>query len=295
MDATAVLERFENADLLWILPSSVAIAVATVLGAINAHLFVNRNGWFRFFDFLPLYWQAWAWGLVVPGQIGDIASLSIMLRRHGLPWHASLGRTLLDKAISFVLVTIYGFLGLVLAVSPRDFQQSGLQWWILLVAGSVPILFVVRRRLGQILAPFLRRALELAKQTFSEAREVLQLHPARVGLNIALTAIKISIIGAAYWCMFLAMGSADISLIPVIMIAAASSLIAYIPISINGLGTVELAGIALFGAIGIAGPTVLSAYLALRLVVMTLAWVPTALFLIFGARRGSGPLKQSKG
>jgi hypothetical protein len=57
-------------------------------------------------------------------------------------------------------------------------------------------------------------------------------------------------------------------------------LVAYLPVSFNGIGTVELAGVALFGTVGVPAAAVFSGYMALRAMVLVIAWVPAGLFLL---------------
>lgn len=294
VDVAGVIEHLKNARLPWVFASALAIIVATFLGATNVHLFVNRDGRLPFRHFLPIYWLAWAMSLVVPGQIGDIASISIMLRRRGMPWHASLGRTLLDKAITFVLMLLLGLGGLLSILAPEDLRLYELLWLLVGLACLGAILYAVRHRIARAGLPYLDRVIELVQRTVRESGEVIRLHSLRVALNMVLTAIRIALIGGSYWCMFVALGSSLNSLLQVVAIVAASSLVAYVPISFNGLGTVELAGIVLFGELGIAGTTVLSAYLALRFLVFALAWIPTALWLLLGGKQAGKTLDQNQ-
>jgi len=65
----------------------------------------------------------------------------------------------------------------------------------------------------------------------------------------------------------------------VTIVAISSGLVAYLPLSANGIGTVEMAGAGLFGEIGVSLPVVLSMYVLLRLANILLAWVPAALLM----------------
>jgi hypothetical protein len=109
--------------------------------------------------------------------------------------------------------------------------------------------------------------------------------PARVLLNIGLTVLKVVVTGIAYWAMFNALGETDLTVLRVVVLATSAGLIAYLPISINGLGTVEAAGIFLFGQAGIGATTVISAYIGLRVLVLGIAWVPTLGWWVHGVRK----------
>jgi uncharacterized membrane protein YbhN (UPF0104 family) len=94
-----------------------------------------------------------------------------------------------------------------------------------------------------------------------------------------LTSVKIGAIGVAYWALFLALGFSE-DLFVIIPLVAASSIVAYAPVSVNGIGTVEAVGILLFSSVGIPETAVLSAYVTLRFLVLILAWGPAGLWLL---------------
>jgi uncharacterized membrane protein YbhN (UPF0104 family) len=69
------------------------------------------------------------------------------------------------------------------------------------------------------------------------------------------------------------------------IISQTAGLIAYVPISFNGLGTVEVSAIALFGAAGVEAAAVVSTYVALRLITMAVAWLPAVAMTVFAPAR----------
>jgi len=127
----------------------------------------------------------------------------------------------------------------------------------------------------------LPEAIETLLKSSTEAQLLIKRHPMLLGVNMGLTFVKIMLAGASYWYVFRALGYSDMRLIDVVPLVAASSLVAYLPISLNGMGTAEVAGIALFGSLGLPPSAVLTAYLALRVSVLILAWVPASLWLLF--------------
>ncbi len=281
LDPKTVVTQFTGLAVPWVFAAAILIGMSTTLGTINVHLFVNREGEVGITKFFPIYWTAWAFSLVIPGQVGDVASLSVMMRRYGIDWHKTLGRSLVDKMISFTLMFALAVFGIYSIV---NFSGLGMEIYIsagVVLAAIISVLFILRKKIGNALDPerpgiggFIGRAIVEIGVTFRHS-------PRKVLLNIALTCIKIGLIGGSYWCMFAALGYQELPLDKVIYLTAASSMVAYIPVSINGLGTVEVAGIVLFATLGISKPAIFSAYLALRIIVLVLAWVPAGLWLIF--------------
>ena len=68
------------------------------------------------------------------------------------------------------------------------------------------------------------------------------------------------------------------------LLVTVSLLVAYIPVSFNGLGTVEITGILLFSLLGLGEELVLSSYLVLRATVMLIAWMPSLLILALSGK-----------
>lgn len=281
VDLSKVIQSLSSIQAKWGISAALCIILATLLGAFNAYLFLNRHNTLRWSVFLPIYWLAWAVSLVTPGQIGDIATISTLLRKQNIGWHLSLGRSLLDKLISFLVMGILATIGFYLT-SKRylNFDPSDkiLLWIILSIA---LLLFFLRFRLVAFFSPELNGVRGLLGKTIREAKITMQHHPIRVLINIALTSIKILLIGISYWCIFRGLGAGNIDLLETIVLAAASSLVAYIPVSFNGIGTVEASGLVLFSQLGLSTSSILASYLGLRLLVMILAWLPSACILLF--------------
>jgi len=89
-----------------------------------------------------------------------------------------------------------------------------------------------------------------------------------------VTAIKTLLTGLSYWLVLHAIDPAAPRFGTTTVISQSAGLIAYLPISFNGIGTVEVSAIALFRSVGLASATVLSAYLVLRATALAAAWGP---------------------
>lgn len=236
-----------------------------------------------FARFLSFYWFSWALGLVVPGQVGDVASLTYLMKRTGLDWTKIIGRALLDKLISFAIVIALAGIALLrfsanLSVDKGTFlSAAAIVVAVAIVAVLVAVaLFTKTKRGNEIRARFLEGAIDV--MTFARA------HPGLVAINLLGTTIKILMIGTAYWYVFMAGGATNPPWLDIVLLVTVSSLVAYIPVSFNGLGTVEITGILLFSLLGLGEELVLSSYLVLRATVMLIAWMPSLLILALSGK-----------
>ena len=268
-------------------PFDVGIAVTlllatTLMGAFNVYLLIREPARISYRHFLGVYWIAWSINLVVPGQVGDIGGMSALLKRRGVPLHITLGRSLLDKVISIAVIAAAGMTGVIIYGPAWRFQTHAPGLWgaavAFLVLLAVAVLYLRYRRV-QLLQ-------DVGRVLFASLRELSRTarsHPALVLLNLLITSCKLILTGAAYWIIFNGLGS-TVEFWPLLLLSTACSLVAYIPISFNGLGTVEVAAVYLLGYAGIAAPVVVSGYLLLRAMVLASAWLPVAMWLCCGGR-----------
>lgn len=260
-------------NLSWVVIAALLIVFSTLIGAVNSYLLFNLEKSFAFTTFLPLFWLSWAVGLVFPGQIGDIASMAAQLRRRGINLSVSIGRGLADKLISLILMVAFASWEItnLLPFFIPSAWVAGLFVFFALGAWQVKRIFV------WLSAPQGRIA-NFVSTTMREMYQVIVCHPRRIAGNVILTVIKIGLTGISYWCIFRALGHYEIDPWRVITLVAISSLVAYIPVSFNGIGTAEITGVVLFGALGLNQADVLSAYLVLRAMGITIAWLPAGLW-----------------
>jgi uncharacterized membrane protein YbhN (UPF0104 family) len=259
-------------NLVWVGVSAILTILATLTGALSLHLLFNTERKLPFRVFLPVFWTSWAIGLVIPGQVGDVASLAAMLKRHNINLAASVGRSVIDKLISLLVMVLFGAWSI-----HRQLSVPTLLYISAILFVVFGVSYLMRACLPAAL--YRQRIVAFLIGAGREARAVGARFPIRVAVNVILTAVKICLTGATYWCMFRAF-DLDVPLWRVIPMVAISSLVAYIPISFNGIGTAEATGIVIFGMLGVHRETVLGGYLILRALGFAIAWIPAAVWML---------------
>lgn len=270
----------DGLNYVWVIAAALLIISTTLLGALNLHLFINLAGNFAFKSFLPVFWVSWAIGLIFPGQIGDIASIAAQLQKRGINLATSISRSLLDKLISLILMIFFASFGFAYLL-PSTLYATWLLGLLLLIALSASQF----KRLFNWLCTRQGKVANFISNIQHETIQLVTLHPQKIAINTALTLIKIILAGLSYWCAFNALGYHGINPAHVIALVAISSLTAYIPISFNGIGTAEIVGVLIFTTLGMSQADILTAYLVLRTMVMLIAWLPAALWLLLTARQ----------
>lgn len=284
-DPRLIFQKMSTMSPPWVLLAGACILGSGLLGAVNVFLFVGRDRKLALADFLPLYWVSWAVGLIAPGQVGDLASIGFLLRRHSLSLAKVLGRAVLDKAISLFVMLGFAIAGLVIFVHDLTATLDWLLWFAMFISLGGTVVYLTRARWEEIFDASKPGPIGALARMMTELVQTMRQAPTRVLFNVGLTVTKLIVTGTAYWAMFYALGETDLPMLRVIVLATMAGLIAYLPISINGLGTVEAAGLFLFGQVGIGATTVISAYIGLRVLVLGIACGPALGWWVLSVRR----------
>lgn len=281
-----VLAVLRGADTALIGVALFVIVLATLLGAINSYMVAAADTGVRFLPYLGVYWLTWALGQVVPGQVGDLIGMSLFLRRRGLALPTAVGRLGVDKLISLfcTLALSAGLIAIFDAPLPRIAGFLGAGSAALLL---VAFLFALRWPANGSYGDGWRAQL---MNGLREAHRVATTRPHIVLLDGLLTVVKLLAIGICYWVVLRALHSNTNGLVDVTIMANSAGLIAYVPLSANGIGTVETGSLYLFGLRGVSAPVVLATYLILRFANLLLAWIGTIFVLTLSRWRQRTPL-----
>lgn len=248
--------------------AALAVVAGTILGARNLYDIAELRGILGFPSFLGIFWRSWAIGISLPGQVADMFSTAWQLKRYRashLPFIAS--RILADKVITVACMAATA--ACIPFFTGRATGASTL--WALtgmLAAGLA----------GWLGARHLRNRLTPAASGWRFVRVILDAAGTPVPLvlrNLGVTLLKMALTGLAYWLLLRETSLVAPSYLATTTIAHGAGLVAYVPVSFNGLGTVEVSAMALFALIGLPGQSVLGVYLVLRGLTLTIAWLPS--------------------
>lgn len=251
--------------------AALAVVAGTILGARNLYDIAELRGILGFSTFLGIFWRSWAIGISLPGQVADMFSTAWQLKRYRashLPFIAS--RILADKVISAACMVTAAVC--VPFFTGRAGGTSTIWALAAIFAAGLAAWLGAHYLRGKLPAPvrgwrFVHILLDAAGTP-----------PSLVLRNLTLTALKMALTGLAYWLLLRETTHASLSYLATTSIAHGAGLVAYVPVSFNGLGTVEVSAMALFALIGIPRQSVLGVYLVLRGLTLTLAWLPSLLW-----------------
>ncbi len=271
--AGAVLEAVQSIHPLAILGAAIAIVVGTLLGAFKLYIIAELKGFLGFMTFLRIFWRSWAIGISLPGQVADMFSTAWQLRQHSAN-HLSFisGRLLADKAITIVCTLVAAAtLPVLLGLGSRS------------MTGLLIIGITVASVTCWLGARLLGNRPGHARARIRNLRQVLKAASVPMPLllqNLLFSLCKLGLTGLAYWLVLCGSLTDPPGYVTTTAIAMGAGLVAYVPISFNGLGTVEVSAMGMFGLLGVPGGTVLGIYLVLRVLTLALAWLPVLVWKV---------------
>jgi uncharacterized protein (TIRG00374 family) len=255
--------------------------VVLILGAINISILIKGfNKKLNFLKVTRYYLLSWIYGKVFPGKIGEF-SLIYFLKKEGMKIGRGTVITIIDKLMTFLCFLFFAIFGIFYFFSTN---RAVLIISLLLIVLIIFIIGIATKSGRKIIKKIIPQKYQPLFVGFS--RDLNFLIKKRKGiliLNILLTVIRLGLLSFFLWLIFLALGL-KIAYFPLLIINSTIAIVAFIPISISGLGTSEYAGVLLFESYGIDSGISLSSLLMSRAITYALAIIFFILNLILKNR-----------
>lgn len=260
--AGEIFDSLARIALSFLLSSILSLYASILLGSFNQYVLFQPILKLPFNKFILSYFKAFVTGIFFPGQIGD-ASIIYFLKPSGLYYSQSFSIYLWDKFITFIIYAGILFLFLSRLKGYHDFFIP-LSLILLLVFSAGFLYLFSTLKYFQSLGGWMGRARLFMKNSASEILKYAGTYPVRLLINFNITCIKIFLVMSCYYFMFSAFGY-RLSFWNIGISSIASGFVAYLPISIQGIGTVEATAVWIFGRLKIGPADVLSGFLLLRI------------------------------
>lgn len=269
-----LLMTIEHVRLIPALGVLLTLIALFFIGAFNVWLLLHSLVDVRFSVFLRMYACSWAMSLFSPGQTGDV-SLIFFMKRYGVSYLQTSTAYLVDKIITlslFLIVSLWGVIHY-----STNIKVDFIKVVFYLILAIIVALFLYRSFFSQMRC--FVRVNNIIKELCCSFR-LLANQWSVVLLNFFLTLMKWLVVSLGFYLGFLSFSVStfwpDIGVIPIL-----STLVGYIPVSISGIGTVEITAVYFFGQVGIGKAVVLSTYLFIR----ALQYAVAPFLLLFLSRR----------
>ncbi|MBN2454691.1 flippase-like domain-containing protein [Candidatus Woesearchaeota archaeon] len=259
----SLLGTLSEMKALYIIP--IFFLLLVVLPAIRtfsyAVLLKNASKQLPFWKVFAVNYYSWALGMIMPGgKVGEM-SAAYFLKKEGLNASESIELTIIDKAISFLVVSMIAAVGVA--------KFIGIQESLVLIAVSIAFLVLVaaaifieirKKFFAGTIKKILNRVGMEGVVASSLFRTTLKKGKRYIFANFLLTVTGSLAAAVMFWLAFLAFGE-SVSITNVLLINSAGTLLSLLPISIGGLGVRETSAVILFSRIGVESSVTLSAHL----------------------------------
>lgn len=284
VDVSSLVEAIASVDPRFLLGTLACLAGTVLVGAFDVWVLLGGIKPLPFPGVLRVYAIAWSSFLALPGSAGDAVQI-LLFKRSAIDYRAGTSVYLTDKLVTLVvnLAIVLGGGWLVL----DDVVRSGV---IALALGALGIGALVGlwalRRWGHLVAGSLAgRIVGVLEFAADYARR----HPARILVNLAGTLTRAALTVAGSWLLFRGLG-VTVGPLTILVVGYSATLVAYLPIAFNGIGTVEIAAVALYRTAGVAASSTLAMYVLLRGLIVVTALAGLVLTLPF--RRATRPSRE---
>jgi uncharacterized protein (TIRG00374 family) len=282
---TKIFEEIKNVSGIYIAAALIFVFIFFIIQTLKWFVIARKQKInIPFIDAFKINFISDFYGFVTPSKIGSVMRVDY-LKRYGGETGKGVSNFVIDKVLDlsslFILTLVFGFLFYKNLISSN--------YWCLIIIlfvimMGISLIFYSKKKSKPILK-FIHRIF-VPKKWKEKSRELFdsfyQDMPSLGFLSFVfiLNLINWILDYIAIYFIGLSLGI-SISFIPFLVILIISTLVAQIPITINGLGTREITLISLFGLFGIAEAKVLSMSI-LNIFITNVIPSIAALVLLFG-------------
>jgi uncharacterized membrane protein YbhN (UPF0104 family) len=260
----AILKTLVTMDLAMGVFAWFCLITLFFLGGFNIWLLLNSIHAIPFFSFLKVYADSWVTSLIVPGQAGD-ASIIFFLKSQGVGVQKTSLIYMLDKSITLFFFLAVSFIGAHFVIPDIKMSLSILLFPLVSIGIIGLFLWGLSSRV-----PALAKTIEKLDDLWLLAHDFIRRKWYILVINTTVTIIKWLVTSLGFYLAFLAFGI-QVNIYTISVLPILSTLVGYIPVSIAGIGTVEMTATFLFSLVNIQQAIVLNAYLLLRVLQYGLA------------------------
>lgn len=213
----------------------------------------------RFKAWLKYYLITFSFGLILPGQAGTF-SLIYFLKRDKFSIGSTTALVIIDKLITLLVFGIISIFGLFSFINTTGIYLGILIMCLFLFLG----LFIFSKTGRNILKRMLGKYSVKFANFSSTFKNLVMYNKSQLLINLLITFLRLFFTGLLIVIIFKSL-SYDVPLIYTIIISSMTLIVSLIPLTPNGLGIRESAGLLLFNRLGIPFEATLAMYLIILL------------------------------
>tara|TARA_Y100000034_G_scaffold126145_1_gene176936 strand:+ start:320 stop:1249 length:930 start_codon:yes stop_codon:yes gene_type:complete len=231
---SAIIDALLTTKPFYLLLATVFFLLTFLIGAFNIYVLLRSTPHkYSFLDILKSYLLSSSVASFFPGKLGEF-SLLYYLKKDKVKLGTSSAIFFMDKIITLLVVLLLAFVAILSYYDLAIALKIGLIGLLVLILGT--FLFLLKPTRNFITKYILRKHASSFKGFMPTITHCFKNHKFLLLANILITFLRWIIRTLLTYTLFLSLGF-DIALAPIIFILALETLVALIPITINGLGT----------------------------------------------------------
>ncbi len=241
---------------LWVLPLAIGFFVMFLwLSSLGSWVLLRAFSHLSFREFLPCYLPSWAFGLFLPGKLGEVSIIYYLKNRditvgQGTAFFV-VGKTVTVFALGMVASTgFFTFFSFRVAV----------QLFLLLMIVLGGFVFFLLSPFGRnVIRKVLPEKIHERFTGFSSAfSSYFKKHSRLLAMSLGIKLLGFGCIAVMNYFIFSVGLNVKILVFKILQVSTMETFSALIPISVNGLGIRQAMGIYLYGILGVNAPIVAS-------------------------------------
>jgi uncharacterized membrane protein YbhN (UPF0104 family) len=276
IEPAAIVKVLGRIDYAWVPVWLAAYILCLALGALNIHFLLRPFTNVSYITLLRYDMVATSLGYFTPSQIGAPISLALNLKKEdGVLYSRSVSALLIDKLSTFLVASALAVVGVVRAFSLLDLKfafgaRFATRSFFVVVIVALLVLSV------SIAAYFRSQRIRKITRDVLEALGSYRDQKKYLVMNLLVT-IVIQCTFALIWVITFRTIGDFVEFQTMITTVPAISLVAYIPLTVGGIGTQELSAVFLWRAAGVSAEIGLSSFLVARALTISTSTVLLAL------------------
>jgi len=262
-----IINTLKNFNLLFLLIIIPILLIPYILAGFNTWVLIKPYKKVSLLKSIKYNFFTFFYSTFTPGKIADFFMI-FYLKRDNISVSKSMIIILFDKAISLILKSLLGIIGVIFILKKFNFLTFGLPILIIIMVIIIFLLFLSERFRNFIKNVILRKYSKIFKGFSKDLKKYIKNNKKELLYNGLITCIKIIFETALFFLLFLSFGQ-NTNFINVLLIFSLLSVINFIvlPIGISGLGVREALGVVMYSTINIDSAVIFGSYIVKLLII----------------------------
>ncbi|HLC70388.1 MAG TPA: lysylphosphatidylglycerol synthase transmembrane domain-containing protein [Candidatus Nanoarchaeia archaeon] len=270
---TKIIQTLSTIKPLYFIYAFFWFIFSTAIAAWNVKIVLTPLKKISWKKYLPYFLKSRVTSLILPGRVGEF-SLAFFLKKEEIPTGPGIAAIISDKLTTLFCSGMVGIISIQLIFGFQHAVTIAMYLLLIIILGLLALSAKVRSFIKRVI---LRRYAHhfdgFSSTLFSYVKE----NKWYMIKNSSVTIFRMVVIALSAQYMFLAVG-VSVPLVTLFLVGGIETITTFIPLTSNGLGLKQAAGLYVFSNIGI-GPDIIAARYTLGIIIQYLFGLLSIIFI----------------